>query len=395
MTQKFMDELVEARVYCNICTPLFSYIMYKCEFVLSDSEPTAYARVLPHGNEIGFNPNFWDKLTPKNRAFLILHETLHIFLGHGSRLVDMQYDHEIWNEACDYHINYVLCGYYKDNNKIQVNTRYTEYLEFIKDGLLDVRFVGMSSDEIYHILLNEPNTQSKGKPYDNVIGDTTDTAEQQLCNTQSSIAAIHNADGSVGDNELGVKRMFEELATHKVKWQDVLAETITSSKKIRETYTKYSKRSRNRIIFPSYTGNTVNLVLGVDTSGSVSVEQLNMFVSEIKGIMTTFDTYTVDIVTCDAKVYEIGKFDEATTFEGIDWSKLSGGGGTRMRKIAEYAQQQLLATNPDNMICVIFTDGYLYGDDIDSSVFDGELIVCINGNKKITFDAGITKILLG
>jgi predicted metal-dependent peptidase len=403
---KFQEELVEARVYCNIATPLFSYMLYKCNIGIDNSIPTAAAKVLSKTNDIVFNEKFWDSLTGKERAFLLLHETLHIFLQHGTRLIDKAYNAMLWNIATDYHINYVLSGMYKENGYIKINQRYTEYLRFIKGGLLDERFVGMSSDEIYDLLLEEADgdpdkavekaTGSNGDAYDEVYATEADSSAQETENAQSAIAAVQNAqmigDGGIGDNELGISRIFKNLAEHKVKWQDILAETIRSSVKIRETYSRVSRKSRGGVIFPTYTGNSVNLVLGIDTSGSVSDGQLNEFVSEIRGIMHSFDSYTVDIITCDTSVYQIGQYTQDTPFDAIDWIKMAGGGGTRMKSMVNYAQNRLQDESAEDMICVIFTDGYLYKNDVSSEDFDGELIVCISGNDKMEFDDGVKKI---
>ena len=406
---KFQEELVEARVYCNIATPLFSYMLYKCNISIDNSVPTAAAKVLSSSNDLVFNEKFWDTLTGKERAFLLLHETLHIFLQHGSRMVDKAYHGGLWNVATDYHINYVLSGMYKDSSgTIKTNQRYTEYLHFIKGGLFDNRFVGMSSDEIYDLLLSEADgdpdkavedaTGEKGKPYDSVYATEAISAAQETENSQSAIAAVQNAEmigeSGIGENELGISRIFKNLAQHKVKWQDILSETIRSSVKIRETYSRVSRKSRGGVIFPTYTGNSVNLVLGIDTSGSVSDEQLTNFVSEVRGIMHSFDSYTVEIISCDTVVYRIGEYTQDTSFDSIDWSKMSGGGGTRMKSMVDYAQKKKHNDNADDMVCVIFTDGYLFSNDVNSADFDGELIVCINGNEKMEFDEGVKKIII-
>jgi hypothetical protein len=71
---------------------------------------------------------------------------------------------------------------------------------------------------------------------------------------------------------------------------------------------------------------------------------------------------------------------------------MAGGGGTRMKSMVNYAQNRLQDENAEDMICVIFTDGYLYANDVSSDDFDGELIVCISGNDKMEFDDGVKKI---
>lgn len=387
-SSKLHTQLTEARVFASIASTLLSYMMFRCKISFLDASDTqidtAAAGITGSGNFIYINEGFWQKLTPKQRAFLILHEVLHIYLDHGTRAVEMQYDVDLWNIATDYNINSTCSGWYKSSTGVtKTNERYAEYLEWIPIGIRDELYIGMSSDEIYHLL--KQSSEQQPQPMDPIIladldDESTDEqlATQKAKNIQTSIAAVENAKASnaIGDNELGVVKTFDKLKEPKVKWQDKVTPVLVSSAPIYQTYNRLSRKTSGGVVFPTFTGNSINLFLGIDTSGSVSTEQTVRFVSEIKGLLESFSAYTVQMYSCDAEVYPIGEFTESDGFDSIDWSLLKGGGGTLMQKLVKKAQRLQSEGEPFDL-CVIFTDGYLWSDDIKATDFDGRILVII------------------
>jgi predicted metal-dependent peptidase len=75
---------------------------------------------------------------------VLAHETMHIALAHGIRL--MGRDHTIWNFACDFAINLVL-----------QETGFT----LPKGGLLDDKYKEMSADQIYELLMKQVDKMRK------------------------------------------------------------------------------------------------------------------------------------------------------------------------------------------------------------------------------------------
>jgi predicted metal-dependent peptidase len=391
-------QLTEARVYASIASAMLSYMLFRCKIVFLSPDDvqilTAGAIVRSNGNFIYINTGFWSTLTPKQRAFLLVHEMLHIFLEHGERCVEMMYDGELWNEATDFNINATCSGWYKTENStsVSVSKRYTDYLEWIPKGLRDQKYTAMSSDEIYRLLQTEPRQPAQ---FDFVItGDLDDTGEHDAIktqiakNVQTGVAAIENAKAmnAIGVNELGIVKMFESLKTPKVRWQDHLLPMLIANTPVYSTYTRVSRKSGNGVIFPTYTGNSINLFIGIDTSGSVTLEQTTRFVSEVKGLLESFDSYTVNIYSCDARAYEIGTFTQDDGFDNIDWNRLKGGGGTVMGVLVDEAQD-IQVNTPELNICIIFTDGYISDNDIRAEKFNGKIIVIIpEGGTELQLD---------
>lgn len=402
----FDDSMVKAKVYVGLSSTMLSYMLYRCNIVPTRDEaiPTGAATVTGNGNFIYLNLDFWEKLSDKNRAFLLLHELLHIFLDHISRARDGKYSSMLWNIATDYHINLVCSGAYVKDGKVLYNERYKKYINFIEGGLIDAKWAGMSSDEIYHKLLEE-NENDPEKACRSVLGDgmeeyesnmidiipsdeLSDGAdEQRTKNRQTAVEAVINAQSSnsVGDNEGELVRKFENLVKPKIMWTEHLSNIIVRNEITWTTYMNYNHLS-GEVIFPSYEGNSINVVYGIDTSGSMSYDDVSRAVSELWGLLNTYDSWTVHFITCDVKVKVLGTYssDEGHTFDDFDLN-LAGGGGTRMSPMVEYAKE--VSEDDGVNTCIIFTDGYLMQYDLQDDVdFDVVVVITENGNKHYTND---------
>lgn len=86
----------------------------------SNTIPTAAVSFDKKGNHLDFkfNPEFWDSITTYERNFIVCHEALHIMLGHGVRLKELNKD--LGNVAADVVINELLVsGFGFDREKLK------------------------------------------------------------------------------------------------------------------------------------------------------------------------------------------------------------------------------------------------------------------------------------
>lgn len=86
----------------------------------TDKLPTAAVSFDKEGNHLDFqfNPEFWEKLKPYERNFVICHECLHVILNHGTRLKELNKD--LGNVAADVVINEMLVsGFGFDRSKLE------------------------------------------------------------------------------------------------------------------------------------------------------------------------------------------------------------------------------------------------------------------------------------
>ena len=82
----------------------------------------------------------------------------------------------------------------------------------------------------------------------------------------------------------------------------------------------------------------LNLVIAIDTSGSISNDDLKGFFSEINSILNCVDEYKIFLIQCDAKIQSI---DEYLSPKKIDIKelKIKGRGGTDFRPVFEYMRE--------------------------------------------------------
>jgi predicted metal-dependent peptidase len=91
-------------------------------------------------------------------------------------------------------------------------------------------------------------------------------------------------------------------------------------------------------------------VFGVDTSGSISQEELTEYFSECQYIRDLYEIQDTTVCGCDTRLHDVITLDG---FENmVDVKFKGGGGGTDMDPLVKYANKHEV----DFM--VIFTDGY-------------------------------------
>lgn len=79
-------------------------IMNLTHIVKTDTVPTV--AVSPNGKELYYNPEFWKRLSKKEKLGVQIHELLHIANLHAKRRKHRRF--ELWNIACDIAINYQI-----------------------------------------------------------------------------------------------------------------------------------------------------------------------------------------------------------------------------------------------------------------------------------------------
>jgi len=284
------------------------------------------------------------------RAYVVAHEILHIYLDHLGRQKLMGYHHKLWNIATDYCINRGLNEL--GSKKITSPTQF---------GLLDdVRFTTMSADLIYETLLKENDNDAKKAcdacgvgSFDEVSWESLSEAEQ--AELRAALSASLSQARDFGHESSSLFRMLKDIITPKLDWKQVLREYILLSANSRHTYRKYNRRSTD-VIFPSFTGDAIDIAVGVDTSGSMSDTDLMEAYTELRSILVNFDSWRLTLLSCDTVAHVIGEysFDEGHDTDTIS-KEVIGGGGTDMNPIIGLCEE--LESPPT--VLVIITDGHV------------------------------------
>ena len=117
----------------------------------------------------------------------------------------------------------------------------------------------------------------------------------------------------------------------------------------------------NGLIMPSIVKNNIDVIVAIDTSGSVSQEELTDFLTETQGIINSFgNNIKITLIDCDAQVQnvEIIEYGMALGYDLTD-KKWYGRGGTRFEPVFEKVDEEMETGNWDRpQLLIYFTDSY-------------------------------------
>lgn len=304
---------------------------------------------------------------------LVLHEALHIVFRHILHNRDLfMEDRARANKAADYVVNDVI-----------KNLQDKSLAELPKGGLYDPKYHNMNMREVYRLLKDEcegggggggSQKPEGGNGQGNGSGgsdkqyqfDEHDTEGEGSGKTAEEIkemdAAIDRAirEGALLAGRLGanVPRSITELLDPVVDWRKELAEFVSAYTKGRDEFTwrKFNRRLiPNDIYMPTVENETVGeIVVAIDTSGSIGQAQINEFASELVSICEAVSPEAVRVLWWDTMVHGEQRFTD--NYQNIgSMLKPQGGGGTRVGCVAEYINKHKV-----NAECLlVFTDGFV------------------------------------
>ena len=147
----------------------------------------------------------------------------------------------------------------------------------------------------------------------------------------------------------GLDRLVTDALKPRVDWKAVLRRHLSRMVPHDYTFLKPSRKSPPNVILPGIAkAEHLEALVAVDTSGSISDEELAQFLAEIRWIARNF-SINVTLVSCDA---EIQTEEQVRSMHGLDKFKPKGGGGTDFRPVFE------LAARKKARLLIFFTDGY-------------------------------------
>lgn len=370
---------------------------------VSDDVPTACT----NGRDELYGRAFVDSLTDAELRFLILHECYHKMYRHLTTWKHLHdKNHGIANQACDYNIN----GKLVDENKDDDFATMPRDADGKYMGLFDEKFREgngwMDTAKIFGIL-DDGNDDGEGGNGGNESGG--DDSQGTSC-AQGQGFDEHDWEGANGlsdeetkelekDIDIAIRqgsmtagklgsngnRNFDELMQPQVDWREVLREFVQTTC----TGSDYStwKRPNRRYIgadiyMPSGISERIDeLVLAIDTSGSISDTAVALFLSEVQSICTTVKPEKVRVLywgheVVGDEVYELNELDTL-----VKSTKVRGGGGTDVECVTAYMDEHKISPQA----AIILTDGYLYGG---WGKWVCPTLWCVLDNKSATPDTG-------
>jgi predicted metal-dependent peptidase len=179
----------------------------------------------------------------------------------------------------------------------------------------------------------------------------------------------------------GGLRDMEELLKTRIDWREALREFITTTCQGNE-YSTWRRPNRRYISSGHYLPSGVSekvdeLVIAIDTSGSIGRQELAKFLGEVAGIAEQVLPSRVRLLYWDTAVCADEVYDEHEIQNLVKSTKPAGGGGTDVTCVSKYLTEH--AIKPQAVI--VLTDGYLGGK---WGTWIMPVLWCIVGNETAT-----------
>lgn len=351
--------------------PLFSALVYGLKPVEdNDNCPTLGT----DGEYLFYNTDYLKTLNEEEQSAVVLHEILHCAFTHMWRREAR--DQMKWNIATDYAINTIV----------------NDTFRLPKGALLDMKYYGMSAEEIYDKLPKMKHPQQswcdktgwsnqkgngKGKqqpnPKDKNGDGKDDTVLEKIGQALKPKKARPQPTMTEQEKEQKWKRLFEEAFTKNfgklpgslkriiennfyipvIDWSSLVTCLLS------EDVTDYSFSLPDRryldqdFVLPDlYTIDKLkDVVFAYDTSGSISSSDLQSFYQETLNLFDNFSNLDGWIAVCDAYLHNWGELNSGMRFEDF---RFYGGGGTDFNPVFDKIQE--LGMRPKALF--YFTDTY-------------------------------------
>ena len=319
---------------------------------------------------------------------VMIHENKHKMYRHlktWKHLWDI--DPQLANAAMDYVINLEIL---EENPPDSKGKRFATLPE---GALVDDKYRGMDTAQVFNILRKEQESKPPGtgegdstqgggsggddqQPSPDTTGsqntavgfdehdwegakDMTPDEERDLARDIDE--AIRQGAMSAGKMGANSARGLEELLQPQVDWREVLREFINSTcaGKDYSTWARPNRRYLSQGVYmPTGISQHVGeLVLAIDTSGSIGQRALTLMLTEVKAVCDTVKPDKVRLLYWGHEVAGDESYDMHELDQLVQSTKPIGGGGTDVRCVPAYMKEQ----NINPQATIVLTDGYLFG----------------------------------
>ena len=355
------DKLIRARIRLQEKNPFFAYLSLFLTFNKEDKEHTLNENAgmgVNSKGQITYKESFVEEITDEELMGVLAHEILHLSLLHLLRLKAR--DLEGWNIACDLVVNALLK---KNNFELPRGCIVSEDDSFSFSNFKIEDISEKTAEIIYDEIPKSLIKKMKG--FDEHKCDEGLSQEEQIKNENTWLKRSEEAYCSAkskGNVPEGIERYIDELKRSKINWKALLLRTLNSSLPNDFTWAKPHKKSiACGTYLPNILREKAEVVIAIDTSGSIGKKELTDFISEIVGMAKAYQNIDMKIITHDCEVYDTFEIKNANT-EKIKKISIKGGGGTSHEVVFDYVKEKL--RNTKMLICL--TDG---DSDIDEMNF--------------------------
>ena len=367
------ESLAKASKNLMFKEPFYGIFLIMLNKVWDERVPTAGVSLNGINYQLTISEKFWTSLSELHQQGLLKHELLHIGFSHLT-----SYNHltnkELANIAMDLEINQYIdknmlpeggmtldlfpelnllakqgTNYYYEKLQQAANNKGTcpnldQMMEGMGQGQMTVT-VSKGKDGNIKVDVNLPD-HSTWEEFDKLPEATKKLIENQTAHVLKEVAEqVEKSRGTIPGEFAEILRKLNEVEEAKFDWRGFLRRFVGGSTQV---YTKRTRRKENHR-FDEAPGLKVKpkrrILVGIDTSGSVSTTELKEFMNELYHIHKTGTD--IMVVQCDTAISHIGKFNINEDL------KIHGRGGTSFEPVCDYYNEH----HKDYSCLVYFTDG--------------------------------------
>ena len=280
---------------------------------------------------------------------LLWHELLHIVFDHLN-LRDSYADKKLFNIAADCELNQYIYEHYLPDGAIlpesfpNLKLNYKAGTDYYYNKLQENK-----DDPDVQKMMGESDMHGTWEDFDNLS-----ESEKKLLKAQAEYQIKEAAEeclksrGHLPGEISEIYKRITEVTPSKFNWKAYLRRFVGNSYVVE---TKLSRKKLNKR-FPDVPGLKFkpkkHILVAIDTSGSVSNDELVEFFNEIRHIHKTGTEITV--LQCDTQINSIEKYNPKKDI------KVQGRGGTEFDPVLEYYNK-----NNKKFTCLVYlTDGECY-----------------------------------
>ena len=364
--------------------PFFSYMVEHLRIIEDTNCPTAY---VTNNGLMGYNPKYIEEIVKgKNNnekkfvTSILAHEVLHLALLHHKRMGkrDLVLQSEdgcmvtLWNLAIDIIVN----------NIINMNSTFDLPLheDWICPKNNSITMFGItindidakSAEEIYDLLLvgveknckkgkgkgqdehkfkeAKEKEEGEGKGSADKIGEQGEEKDWTAIMEQA-----FNHAKQKGKAPMGMGRDYKISGKSKVNWRFIIQKEIGKHMPVNYSWMKPSKKGIGiGYYLPSTIKEGCTILFSIDTSGSITPEELSSYMTEIFYVVRSFKA-EVRVITHDSAVHDDHNVDgNENKLRNL---AINGGGGSDLRPVHEYIRKKRY--DRKYTLLISFTDGFI------------------------------------
>ncbi len=375
-------KLVAARTWLILDKPFLGALVMRLP--LQQAEPQWCTTTATDARAFYYNRTYIEGLSFEQTKFVLAHEALHCALGHFARRGHR--DKRRWDLATDLAINPLLLA---------------EGLTPPPNAVVLDHFKDMTAEEIYPYIEENPEQEPMDRHlYDETESPTDSSSGSGSGNDGDALLPMGDGEGTGTQGDQGrrahgeggrgsppppplgaaererlaaiwqqrlagaaqaarqarklggsLARLVDSLLQPKLPWRMLLARYLTAVARNDYSFQRPSRRREGTAVLPGMRSAYIDLVVALDTSGSIRDKEMREFTAEINAIKGQVGA-RIMLHACDERLADDGPW----VFE--PWETLclprefQGGGGTRFTPVFEWVET--LDHQPD--LLVYFTD---------------------------------------